>query len=118
MGTRMRPLVKRCLRLAAGGMFLLALSACELLFIGAFPPSVGQATARADLSGDIDPSTASYFTLSTVNAGGIEYVLLFTGLGVTHPLPVVALKGHAQYRLAVHRHVRPVLFGEELQHGL
>lgn len=57
---------------------LLPLGSCDVLFNGIFPGAVAQATARADLSGAIDTGPASSFQLSTVSAGGNEYVILFT----------------------------------------
>ncbi len=59
---------------------LLALASCDVLFSGVFPPSVGQMTARAELSASVDAAPASSFSLTTVAAGGNEYVLLFSTL--------------------------------------
>ena len=67
-------------RLVIGAALVLALSSCQLLFIGAFPSSIGQATGRADLSGAIDTGPATYFSLSCVTSGGSEYFVLFTNL--------------------------------------
>jgi len=57
---------------------LLALGACQVLFVGVFPPAAGQLTAQADLSAQVAAGTASYFRLQVVSAGGSDYVLLFT----------------------------------------
>jgi hypothetical protein len=57
---------------------LLPLGSCDVLFNGMFSGAIAQATARADLSKDIDTSPASSFQLSTVSSGGNEYVILFT----------------------------------------
>jgi hypothetical protein len=66
--------------LVTGGVLFLALASCDVLFMGYFPASVAQTTALTDLSGSIDPVDASSFSLSTLTAGGIEYVLLFSDL--------------------------------------
>jgi hypothetical protein len=61
-------------------LLLLLLGSCQVLFIGMFPAALGQATARADFSARIAAAPASYFSLSTVSAGGNEYVILFTSM--------------------------------------
>jgi len=72
----------RSLRLPVmSGALLLALASCQVLFVGAFPPSISQATAKTDLSALVAAAPASYFSLSTVTANGLEYVLLFTSMG-------------------------------------
>ena len=72
----------KALRLA--GMIsalLLPLASCDVLFNGVFSPAVGQVTARADLSASIAAAPAGSFSLSTVSAGGNEFVLLYSTLG-------------------------------------
>ena len=66
------------LRLFAVVIALLPLDSCDVLFNGVFPPAVGQVTARADLSASIAAAAAGSFSLSTVTAGGNEYIILFT----------------------------------------
>jgi hypothetical protein len=69
----------KTLRLAAMiSSLLLSCASCDVLFNGVFPPSIGQVTARTDLSASIAATPASSFSLSTVSAGGSEYVILFT----------------------------------------
>ncbi len=69
------------LRLAAMiSALLLPLASCDVLFNGVFPPSISQVTARADLSASIPAAPASSFSVSTVSAGGNEYVILFSGI--------------------------------------
>ncbi len=78
----------RFLRLFAAIIaFLLPLGSCDVLFNGVFPPSVAQATARADLSTSIAGSPAGYFSLSTVTAAGNEYVILFTSFNFDSSRP-------------------------------
>ena len=78
----------KTLRLAAViSALLLSLVSCDALFNGVFPPAVGQVTARADLSASIAAAAASSFSLSTVSAGGNEYVILFTSLGFDSSRP-------------------------------
>ena len=57
---------------------LLVLGACQALFIGVFPPTAGQMSARADLSELVAAAPAAGFNLSIVAVGGAEYVLLFS----------------------------------------
>jgi hypothetical protein len=57
---------------------LLSLCACDILFMGRFSSDLGQATARADLSGGVSAYDAPSFTLSLVAYGDTEYVLLYS----------------------------------------
>jgi hypothetical protein len=71
----------RALRLAAMiCALLLPLASCDVLFSGVFSPAIAQVTARADLSASIAAAPAGSFSLSTVSAGGNEYVLLFSAM--------------------------------------
>jgi hypothetical protein len=74
------PVVK-VLRLLSTALLLVSVDACDVLFNGVFPGALTQATARADLGGRIDTGPASSFSLSTVRAGGREYVVLFSSSG-------------------------------------
>jgi hypothetical protein len=60
---------------------LLALDACQVAFIGVFPPTSSQMTARTDLSAQVAAGPAASFNLAIVSAGGSEYVLLFSSAG-------------------------------------
>ncbi len=73
-------MVRKLLLAVLGCGVVLAVSACQLLFVGAFPASAAQATARADMSATIASSAASTFNLSRVTAGGKEYFLLVSPL--------------------------------------
>jgi hypothetical protein len=67
----------RAMRLAASGIVLiLSLASCDILFNGAFPSSLGQATARIDLSDRIGLADASTFNLSIARSYGYEFVIL------------------------------------------
>jgi hypothetical protein len=71
--------MKRMLRAAVAGIgLLLALASCDVLFMGVFPSSLGQATARADLSAYIDPSAASTFNLAIARSYGFEFAILYS----------------------------------------
>jgi hypothetical protein len=59
-------------------LVLLALDSCQVLFVGVFPASASQITARADLSASIAAAPASYFGVSVVNALGTEYAVLYS----------------------------------------
>jgi hypothetical protein len=71
----------RIRRAAMGCILLLALGSCQVLFVGVFPASAGQITARADLSASIAAAPASSFLLKRVVTGGAEYFLLFSPVG-------------------------------------
>jgi len=60
----------RAASIGVGLFFLLA--SCDVLFMGVFPPSVGQLTARADLSGIIDAAGAATFNLAVARSGGVR----------------------------------------------
>jgi len=60
---------------------LLALGACQVLFIGVFSPLAGQMAARADLSEIVPAAPAGSFELTRVTAGGSEYFILSSNLG-------------------------------------
>jgi hypothetical protein len=71
-------------RLGLAGLsaaMMISLAACQVLFIGVFPGTVGQTTARRDLSAVIGASQASSFRLATLSANGRDYVLLFSSAG-------------------------------------
>jgi len=69
--------MRKTVRLAIIGFcMLLALASCDVLFMGVFPGSAGQATARADLSALIGPADAGTFNLSIARSYGFEFVIL------------------------------------------
>jgi hypothetical protein len=71
-------MVKLVRILVMSGALLLPLVSCQVLFMGIFPSTVGQMSARADLTAVVPAGPASGFTLTTVTANSFEYVLLFT----------------------------------------
>jgi len=78
----------RMLRTAAAGIVLvLALASCDVLFMGVFPSSLGQATARADLSAAIDPAAAATFNLAIARSYGFEFVILYSTVGFDSTKP-------------------------------
>jgi hypothetical protein len=56
----------------------LCAAGCAFFSQSAFPQSLTQVIARQDLSSDISPSASQGFNLFAVEAGGFQYVLLFT----------------------------------------
>jgi hypothetical protein len=86
----------RMLRTAAAGIGLvLALASCDVLFMGIFPSSLGQATAAVDLSASIDPAAASTFNLSIARSYGFEFAILYStaGFDATKPHVIVLSPG-------------------------
>jgi hypothetical protein len=70
----------RCARrVLLAAVILLTLCACDILFVGRFSSDLGQATARADLSGGVGAYDAPSFSLSIVMYEEAEYVLLYSG---------------------------------------
>ena len=75
--------MRRPTRLAAVGVgLILSLASCDILFMGVFPSSLGQATARIDLSDRIGSAEASTFNLSIARSYGFEFVILYSGAGL------------------------------------
>jgi hypothetical protein len=72
-------MVKKLRLVGTAIVTLLALAACQVLFVGVFPPTTAQMTARANLSALVAAAPAASFSLSIVAAGSTEYVLLFSG---------------------------------------
>jgi hypothetical protein len=80
--------MRRILRAAAMAVILLAvLTSCDFLFMGVFPATVGQATARIDLSSYISAADAPFFHLSVVKSSQREYVILVSDTSFDSTLP-------------------------------
>jgi hypothetical protein len=74
--------MRKTAKMAALGIcMLLALGSCDVLFMGVFPGSAGQATARADLSAVIGSADAGTFSLSIARSYGFELVILSSPAG-------------------------------------
>jgi hypothetical protein len=82
----------RMARVAVAGIGLvLSLASCDILFMGVFPASLGQETARADLSSKIGEADAATFNLSIARAYGFEFLILYStdGFDGTKPHLIV-----------------------------
>jgi len=72
----------KAMRMAAIGVGLLfLLASCDILFMGVFPSSLGQATSRSDLSRTIGAAEAATFNLAIARAYGFELVILYSTAG-------------------------------------
>jgi hypothetical protein len=82
----------RTIRTAVSGIaIILALASCDVLFMGVFPSSLSQATARADLSSVIGQAGANTFNVSIARSYGFEFVILSSsgGFDPTRPHVIV-----------------------------
>jgi len=72
---------------------LLSLGACEVLFVGVFPGSAAQITARYDLSSSIPAVDAAEFDVSVLEGYGREFVILHASTAFDPSLPHVFVFG-------------------------